>query len=330
VQPACRALAGALLTSALLAAPLAAQTNYRVTTDENFRQEPSAQGRLLGRVSAGTELAGGEERDGFVQVTLEGWIWERSVRPSTTAGYDLTVSSAGGENLRADPNGDVVARLLEGTLLTEVQRTTGWVRVRRVAWMWARSLAEQGGAAGDAGPPPAPSGTVSLDRMTLTAGARILATPDGDTLGEMRAAAPARVLTRADGWARVQVDGWVRESDLAAGTGGALVGVSAAEVRSGGRAFEGKALEWTVQYIALQTADELRRDMPAGQRYMLARGPLPEVGFVYLLLSTEQVRAIEALPPLSYLTVVGRVRTARSQYLGNPILTLEDFRVLAR
>jgi hypothetical protein len=106
--------------------------------------------------------------------------------------------------------------------------------------------------------------------------------------------------------------------------------VSAAEVRSGGRAFEGKALEWTVQYIALQTADELRRDMPAGQRYMLARGPLPEAGFVYLLLSTEQVRAIEALPPLSYLTVVGRVRTARSQYLGNPILTLEDFRVLAR
>jgi hypothetical protein len=287
---------------------------------------------LLGRVNAGTELTGDEERDGFVEVTLDGWIWERSVRPSTTAGYDLAVSSAGGENLRAEPNGDVIARLLQGTLLTEVARTTGWVHVRRVAWMWGRSLAQQGAAAGGRDPVagPAQSGAVGLDRVTLASGARILATPDGDTLGEVRAAAPARVVARADGWARVQVDGWVRESDLTAGTGGALVGVSAAEVRSGGHAFEGKELEWTVQYIALQTADELRRDMPPGQRYMLARGPLPEAGFVYLLLAAEQVQAVEALPPLSYLTIVGRVRTARSQYLGNPILTLEDFRVLAR
>ncbi len=40
--------------------------------------------------------------------------------------------------------------------------------------------------------------------------------------------------------------------------------------------------------------------------------------------------AIGELGPLTTLTVVGRVRTARSQYLGNPILTLEDFRVLTR
>jgi hypothetical protein len=164
----------------------------------------------------------------------------------------------------------------------------------------------------------------------VASGAPLRRAPDGDTLATLRHPATARVLARADGWARVQLDGWVRESDLQAAAPGALSGVSGAEVRSGGRAFEGKALQWTVQYIALQTADALRRDMPAGQPYMLARGPLPEVGFVYVLLSADQAKAVAGLAPLTYLTIVGRVRTARSQYLGNPILTLEDFRVLER
>ncbi len=321
----------ALVAWAGLTAPLAAQTRYRVASEENLRQEPGSQGRLLGRVNEGTELAGGQARDGFVEVTLDGWIWGRSVRASTTAGFDLAVSNARGENLRAEPNGDVIARLLQGALLTEVERDGGWVRVRRVGWMWARSLAAQnappaGGGRSGTTPPAA----ASLDWMTLAAGVPLLVAPEGDTLGAVRRSASARVIARANGWARVQLEGWVRESDLQPAAGGVLTGVSGAEVRSGGRAFEGKALQWAVQYIAVQTADALRRDMPAGQSYMLARGPLPEAGFVYLLLSAEQARAIAELTPLTYLTIVGRVRTARSQYLGNPILTLEDFRVVER
>ena len=326
MRPARWALCGALL---LLTPPLAAQTRYRVASDENLRQEPDAQGRLLGRVSRGADLAGGEARNEFVAVTLDGWIWARSVRPNTASGFDLAVSLAGGENLRAEPNGDVIARLLEGALLTEVERDGAWVHVRREGWVWARSLAAQGQPAQGGGAAPAP-GAASLDWVGVATGAPLRRTPDGDTLATLRHPATARVLARADGWARVQLDGWVRESDLQAAAPGALSGVSGAEVRSGGRAFEGKALQWTVQYIALQTADALRRDMPAGQPYMLARGPLPEVGFVYLLLSADQAKAVAGLAPLTYLTIVGRVRTARSQYLGNPILTLEDFRVLER
>lgn len=308
-------------------APLAAQARYRVASEENLRQEPGPQGRLLGRVSEGTDLAGGQTRDGFVEVTLEGWIWERSVRASATAGFDLAVSNSGGENLRGEPNGEVIARLLQGALLTEVERDGAWVHVRRAGWMWARSLAalDQPARARSSAPPPA---AASLDWMTIAAGVPLLVVPEGDTLGAVRGAAAARVVARANGWARVQLEGWVRESDLQPAAAGVLVGVSGAEVRSGGRAFEGKALQWTVQYIAVQTADALRRDMPAGQFYMLARGPLPEAGFVYLLLSAEQARAITELTPLTYLTIVGRVRAARSQYLGNPILTLEDFRVV--
>jgi hypothetical protein len=65
--------------------------------------------------------------------------------------------------------------------------------------------------------------------------------------------------------------------------------------------------------------------MAAGQRYALARGPIPEAGFVYLLLTPAQATALEGLTPLTYLTVVGRVKTARSRYLGNPILELVDY-----
>ncbi|MDH3497322.1 MAG: hypothetical protein OER21_11195, partial [Gemmatimonadota bacterium] len=93
---------------------------------------------------------------------------------------------------------------------------------------------------------------------------------------------------------------------------------------------EGKVLRWDVQYISVQTADELRQDMPAGQRFMLARGPLPETGFVYVVLSNEQGKAIDALQPLTYLTILGRVRVARSRFLGNPVLDLVEFATSGR
>lgn len=84
-------------------------------------------------------------------------------------------------------------------------------------------------------------------------------------------------------------------------------------------------LQWTVQYVALQEADELRSEIPLGQPYMLARGPLPEAGFVYVVLSQEQRAQVERLSLLANLMIVGRVRTARSRFLNNPILDLVDF-----
>jgi hypothetical protein len=55
---------------------------------------------------------------------------------------------------------------------------------------------------------------------------------------------------------------------------------------------------------------------------MLARGPLPESGFLYAVLTDEQVEQLERVPPLGELVIVGRIRTARSHYLGNPVLDL--------
>lgn len=330
--PALRSAWALLGVLAFAPAPADAQTRGRVNVDENIRLEPRADARVLGRVRAGTAVEVGAGRDGWYEVTFSGWIWARSTRAATNRDFDLVVSAADGENLRAAPDGAVAARLESGTFLDEIGRESGWVRVRRTAWMWGRSLDRPRAEPPVAGAPEPSAATAqppaaSLDRQSLVSGTALRAAPDGDTLGAVTSKATARVVARADGWARVLVEAWVRESDLAPADDSALAGVTAAEVRGAGSAYVGRVLRWTVQLIALQTADELRRDMPLGQRYLLARGPLPETGFVYVLLTPEQARALEALDPLTLLTVLGRVRTARSQYLGNPVLDLIEFSV---
>lgn len=318
-----------LLALCILPAAAGAQDRARVNTEENFRLEPRGDATVLARVRPGTAVVLGSSRDGWNEVTLEGWIWARSVRASSNREYDLVVSSAGGENLRSAPNGDVVARLQAGTFLDEVSRDGSWVRVQRTAWMWGRSL-DAPAVAADTRAAPAPNASAeaaSLDRQSVAPGAGLLAAPDGDTVGTLADRGNARVVTRANGWARVLVEAWVREADLGPPKDSALTGVTAAEVRGGGNTYVGRVLRWTVQVIAVQTADELRRDLPQGQAYLLARGPLPETGFVYVLLSAEQQRAVAAMEPLTTVTILGRVRMARSQYLGNPILDLLDVSV---
>ena len=154
--------------------------------------------------------------------------------------------------------------------------------------------------------------------------ATVYRSPDGDSAGTLVAESAIRVLARSGDWVRVQSEGWVREEDLRPSAPGLLVGVSGAEVRARPAEFEGRLLQWVVQFIAVQNADEVRRDIPEGRRYMLARGPLPETGFVYVVLNEEQVAQMERLDPLTELVIVGRLRAARSHYLGNPVLTLVE------
>jgi hypothetical protein len=86
-------------------------------------------------------------------------------------------------------------------------------------------------------------------------------------------------------------------------------------------------LQWTIQFLAIQEADELRSEIPVGQPYMLGRGPLPEAGFVYVVIPQEKLAEVERLEPLAQLVIIGRVRTARSRYLGNPVVDLIDMAI---
>lgn len=137
----------------------------------------------------------------------------------------------------------------------------------------------------------------------------------------MEKGTPVRVLGRDGEWARVQFEGWVRTEDLAPG-GGVLQGVTAAELRANPEAYQGQVVRWDLQYIALATADELRPEIPPGSRYFLARGPLPERGFVYVVVPAARLAQIEALAPLASVTIVARIRATRGRFLAHPVVEL--------
>src|SRR6185503_21189209 len=124
------------LTLSLRVLPLSAQEQrYQVVRQEDFRQEAGGQGRVLASVPAGVRVTGSVVRDGWVQVSLEGWIWGASVGRTDRDGHNLSVTASRGENLRSAANGPVIARLLSGFLLDELSRDAGWARVRRIGWM---------------------------------------------------------------------------------------------------------------------------------------------------------------------------------------------------
>ncbi len=322
-----------------------AQNQYRVTRRENFRREPRPDGRLLASVNEGAELMGGETRSGWVEIALEGWIWRQSLRSMDSAQYDYEVSAGSGENLRVRPDGPILARLSTGFMLQEVEISGKWVRVKRVGWMWGRSLERAaaglelareptvgGGGSTSARPQRETSGDSrpTIDRAVTLGRSAMRAVPSGDTTAVLAGGAPLTILARSGPWVRVRAEGWVHESDLRPVSTDVLVGVSGAEVRAQPERFEGRVLQWTVQLLAARTSDGLRPEIPMGQRYILARGPLPEAGFVYVLLDDEHGEQIERLSPLAELVVLVRVKVGRDRYLGNPVVELIEMSVRER
>jgi hypothetical protein len=134
--------------------------------------------------------------------------------------------------------------------------------------------------------------------------------------------APTRVLRRSGDWTRVQVEGWVREADLGGGVGTSLGGVTAAEVRADPARYVGRPVDWRLELIAVQTADELRTEIPKGQLYLLTRGPLPEPGFVYVTVTPAQAEEFRALQALQELTLRVIIRAPRTRFLSTPVVEL--------
>lgn len=292
----------------------------------------------LATISSGTSLAGtGKEQGGWTEVRLEGWIFSSSVKPSSRDGKDLVVSTDDGENLRAEPNGDILARVRTGMLLDKLSARGSWIRVRRTGWVSSSALAAPKAAKApskSAKPAPEPAKAAPAaaaadsdprERVEVAHAAPLFASPGGDTTAALRTGLPGRQVATAGDWVRVEFDGWVRASDIRASPAGVLQGVTVAEIRANPDRYVGQTIEWHVQYISVQVADELRPEIPAGQSYMLARGPLPENGFVYVMLNKSQEDAVRALRPLAPLTIRAVVRAARTRYLATPVVDLVSF-----
>jgi hypothetical protein len=328
-----------------LLAPLASAQGggrYRITNDgEGFHQEPG--GRRLARLARGAIVGGGVTRGDWMQVTIEGWIFATSVGPSPRPEFDLAVTKAPDENLRSSAGGALVAKLAEGFGLKKVGQDDRWVHVTRDGWVQRSALAQipdvsatrtvdSAGAAPPQGVSPGHGPGDSTPARPVVDGAPARAqparattlyrAPDGPAAGTVTAETPLRVLGRTGEWARVQIEAWVKATDLQAAPPGVQVGVSAAELRAEPQRYFGQVLRWTLQYIAVQKADDLRPDIPAGATYVLARGPLPERGFVYVIVPDGKLASIRTLAPLATIQVTARVRQGRSRFLGNPVVEL--------
>ena len=117
------------------------------------------------------------------------------------------------------------------------------------------------------------------------------AAPDGAPAGTADSAARVRIVARDHGWARVELEGWVRESDLIPVDSSSVSAVSAADLRSDPDHYKGSTVRWVVQAIAVQAADPLRKGLAPDEPYLLARGPGSESSLLYLALPPTWSRA---------------------------------------
>ncbi len=309
-SPALRRLpAWILLGGVLWGAPLAAQA-VRLPSDSRVYKTPG--GVPLGTVLAGAAVTPGARQDAAIEIGLEGWIATSSLGPFNRDGFDAVITRRPQENLRDAPNGKVIARFAAGAGFTRVEAQGGWTRVRRKVWLPERSLPAAVPAAAAAGP----------GWFELVGRAPLALVPGGTPIGTLDSGAMGRSVARSGAWTRLQFEVWVPDSLARPAPDQVLRGVSAAEIRADPGRFLGKVLEWRLQFVALQKADELRPEIPPGREYLLARGPLPEPGFVYVVLDPSQVRQFEGLPPLKELVLRGTLRAATSKYLPTPILDL--------
>jgi len=315
---------------------------YRVSVDNAWFYQDVA-GRRIARLARGAILPGGATRNDWMQVLLEGWIFSTSLGPSDRPDFDLLVTRSPNENLRAAPAGPLVAELSQGFGLKRASADSSgrWVHVTRIGWVQRSALTpvadivatrtvDSSGSVPDTSrgrPTPAPrargdSVRVDSTRAQPTRMTTLYRAPDGPEAGTVATDTPLRVLSRNGEWTRVQFEGWVKGGDLQAAPAGVLVGVTAAELRAEPQRYAGQVLRWNLEFIAIQKADELRPDLPSGSTYVLARGPLPERGFVYIVVPDIALPAFRALTPLVAMTITARVRNGRSRYLGNPVVDL--------
>jgi hypothetical protein len=301
--------------------PLFAQHPNEISADTRLRKEPD--GIALLSLPAGTSVQTRSARGAWFEVVVEGWIFSQSTAPTRRDGYDLVVTRGEGENIRREPNGEVIH-----------VRRAGWIPREAIAPIESGAISPEVSAdtplVQGTAPPPASSQSAppaqpgkappDPDRVEAARETPVFAAPDAAQFGSVQAGTPTRVLSRSGEWVRVQLEGWVRAGDLQSASGAAVSGVTAAEVRSDPSRYLGRTVQWRLQLIAVQTADDLRSEMPKGQNYLLTRGPLPEPGFVYVTVSDAQAAEFRTAAALQEMTLRVTIKAARSKYLTTPIV----------
>jgi hypothetical protein len=153
-------------------------------------------------------------------------------------------------------------------------------------------------------------------------GAPLAVAPGGAELGPTPEEITGEVTGRAGNWVRIRSETWVRAEDLRPAP--TDQGITLQRLQTESDKLVGQPVTWRLQFLSIQRADELRPELPPGQPYLLTRGPLPEVGFVYVAVTPEQAQRFRALNPLDEFVAQGRIRATRTKHLPIPVIELNQ------
>jgi SH3-like domain-containing protein len=317
------------LALVLAARSAGAQTELSVTAD--VRARPG--GPLVASLMPGMRLTIGNASGGETQVTFEGWV-DANRLGARRDSFPASVSGRLTLRLRSTPSqrGTVIGVLQPGAGVHTGERQGTWVRVRRTAWV-ASSVIGGRGAAVAAAPAPAASAVQAAppvqgpaarsgNAFVASSGARFRDLPVGRTIGGLTAGSTVEIIARQSGWVRVRADGWVPEGEVVARDSAARPDVTAADLRADPRGMRGRIVQWEVEVMSLQIADPLRVELARDEPYLLARGPGTENAILYLAVPQSLLPEARALSPLAKVHVTARVRSARSEPAGTPVLDI--------
>lgn len=290
--------------------PAAGQAPLTLTQEARFAKAP--RGAALGTLLPGIAVRPGRSSGAQVEVAFEGWVPTSALGPFSRDGFDAVVKR-NGTQLRQTPDGNVTARLSANVGFSKGEVRGSWTRVKRSAWIDQKSL-----------PVPAVVTPSGPDVVVFTRKSPLAVSSGGPAAGSVDSGVTARAVARSGGWTRVQLELWVADSAVQGTDDRVLRGVSQAEIRANPSRYIGQVVEWRLQFVAIQKADELRPEIPLGQAYLLTRGPLPEPGFVYVVVPASAVVRFEGLPALKEFTVRGTIRSTTTKYLPTPVLELVE------
>ena len=87
----------------------------------------------------------------------------------------------------------------------------------------------------------------------------------------------------------------------------------------------GRVVRWSLQFISLERAEEIRTDFFRGEPFLLTRYGDGDGPFVYVAVPPDRMAEVQGLVPLERIEVTGRIRTPASALTGVPILDLVAF-----
>lgn len=316
--------AGALVAFAVVSAP-GAETAGTIeepeleVVSERVELRWSSTGRLLGWLARGAAVERLGGRGGWTRIEVSGWVRPDAVEASGEA-FRVAENDA---PLRSVAEGPRIGGLVRGVEVRRIGRSENWYEIELIAWVPDESVAAprpdpapDPGLSTRDGPTGARSGPGSIGRLGERVPLR--AAPDGGSIAEVPAGTPLRALETRGEWTRVSIEGWVRSDAVRAGGEGSpgpdIVASAGPDV------FAGRTVTWTLEHVALQKADEWRRDFAPGEVYALARVPESEGLYVYVVVPDGLIESFEDLSPFATFRIEARVRIGRSVLTGSPIV----------